>query len=237
MQIIDRKNKDYYDYISYQYRDNTTTYDRRGSFVVDDNYLVWFIANHYGTFATLDGNFPKEVIFFLEVGNVQYLISLSKLEFANKHVPRPVYKPGIRWMLPSDIKLKNFEIELIYKYEENKHFLPAPMSISCVWREFSDRNPPYCHKITRLNEFGKPSDCRQFKITNCGKILPEYFINNPILKNSKIPSIIVPSEINKNLENYFSGFYRDKTIEIQMSNKEKIISKGFDPVTSFRNMK
>jgi len=67
--------------------------------------------------------------------------------------------------------------------------------------------------------------------------LPEYFISNPILKNTKIPSPIDPSEIYKNLENYFSEFYRDKTIEIQMSEKEKIVSKGFDPITSFRNMK
>jgi len=224
MQIIDRKNKDYYDYISYQYRDNTTTYDRRGSIVVDDNYLVWFIANHVGWFHSL----PEEVIFFLEVGNVQYLISLSKLEFINLHTPSKV--------IPSDIKLKNYAIGLIYKYEEYKHYLPTPMSISCVWKE-SDSKPAWCNKITYLNELGLHSDFKQFKILKSNKILPEYFISNPILKYTKIPSIIEPSEINRNLENYFSGFYRDKTIETQMSNKEKIISKGFDPVTSFRNMK
>jgi hypothetical protein len=142
MQVIDRKNKDYYDYISYQYPDKTTTYDRRGSVVVDDNYIIWFVTNHYGRFATIDGSFPKEAIFFLEVGNVQYLFSLSKLEFANKHIPRPAFKKDIRWMQPSDIKVKNFDIEIVYKYEEYKHYLPAPMSISCVWKEFSDSKPP-----------------------------------------------------------------------------------------------
>ena len=110
------------------------------------------------------------------------------------------------------------------------------MSISCVWRD-SKHNPPYYHKTTHLNEWGLPSDFKQFKIAQYNKIQSEYFISNPILKNTKIPSIIEPSEININLENYSSEFYRDKTIEIQMSDKEKIISKGFDPVTSFRNIK
>jgi hypothetical protein len=225
MQIIDRKNKDYYDFISYQYPDKTITYDRRDSVFVDGNYLVWFIASHVGWFHRL----PKELIFFLEIGNIQYLISLSKLEFVNLRIPSRV--------LPSDIKLKYFEIELIYKYDENKHYLPAPMSISRVWREYSKHNPPYYHNTTYLNEWGIPSDFKQFKITQYNKLWPEYFISNPILKNTKIPSVIEPLEVYKNLEMYFSEFYRDKTIETKMSNKEKIISKGFDPVTSFRNIK
>ena len=109
---------------------------------MDDNYIIWFVTNHYGRFANKDGSFPKEAIFFLEVGNVQYLFSLSKLEFANKQVPRPVFKKGIRWMQPSDIKLKNFDIVIVYKYDEYKHYLPAPLSISCVWKEFSGSKPP-----------------------------------------------------------------------------------------------
>jgi len=223
MQIIDRKNKDYYDYIAHQYRDKTTTYDRRGSFVVDDNYLVWFIKNHVGRFERI----PEEILFFLEIGNVQYLISLFKLEFINLNVHVEV--------LPSDIKLRNVEIKLINKYEEYKHYLPAPMSISFVWKNYP--NYRYCDKVTQLSKFDLNSDFKQFKILYDDKVSDDNFISNPILKNTKIPSIIEPLEIYKNLEGYFSGFNRDKTVEIQMSDKEKIVSKGFDPVFSFRNIK
>jgi len=228
MQIIDHKNKDYYDYIAHQYRDKTTTYDRRGSIVVDDNYLVWFIASH----GCWHDKLPREVPFFLETGNVQYLITLTKLEYKNPHISDPSKE-----LLPSDINLKNCDIKLIFKYDECKHYLSVPMSISRVWMEVTHTKPSYCRPINRLNEFGIPSDFKQFTIQKSDKISADDFISNPILKKTKIPSIIEPSEINRNLENYFSEFYRDKTIEAQMSNKEKIISKGFDPVSSFRNIK
>ena len=223
MQIIDRKNKDYYDYIAHQYRDKTTTYDRTNSVAVDDNYIVWFLGNHAGRFSAI----PEEVIFFLEIGNVQYLISLFNLKFSNLKVDVE--------LLPFDIKLKNVEIKLVNKYEDYKHYLPAPISISYVWKEYP--NYRYCSRVNRLSKYDLHSDFKQFKILVNDKKSEGSFISNPVLKNTKIPSIIEPLEIYKNLEGYFSGFNRDKTVEIQMSDKEKIESKGFDPVSSFRNIK
>ena len=41
---------------------------------------------------------------------------------------------------------------------------------------------------------------------------------------------------NKDYYDYIAHQYRNKTVEIQMSDKEKIVSKGFDPVSSFRNI-
>jgi len=231
MQIIDRKNKDYYDYIAHQYRDKTTTYDRRGSLVVDDNYLVRFIDNPQDLPYSTHESLPKEIIFFLEIGNVQYLISLFNLEFNEFHVNKTVKK----WRYLSDNQLKNSEIKLINKYDEYKHYLPAPMSISHVWKKYP--NSRYCQKVEWLYKSDLNSDFKQFKILDDDKISDDSFISNPILKNTKIPSIIEPLEIYKNLEGYFSEFYRDKTIEIKMSNKEKIVSKGFDPISSFRNIK
>ena len=234
MQIIDRKNKDYYDYIAHQYRDKTTTYDRRNSVVVDENYLVQFVDNPQDQMYT-GGNddFPKELIFFLEIGNVQYLIYLFNLEYVKF---RAVKSDKIRKYL-SDYKLSNFEIKLLYKYEDYKHYLPAPISISYVYEEDLSYNPRYFRRIYQLHKPDLISNFKLFKIIEGNKIKDDSFITNPILKNIKIPSIIDPLEIYKNLEGYFSGFNRDKTIEIQMSDKEKIVSKGFDPVTSFRNIK
>jgi len=230
MQIIDRKNKDYYDYIAHQYRDKTTTYDRRGSVVVDENYLVRFIDNPKDSPYDARYSLPKEIIFFLEIGNVQYLISIFNLEYAEFRVT----KSNKDWKYLSDNKIVFFEIKLLNKYDEYKHYLPAPLSISYVWRKYP--NYRHCDIVKRLNKFDLNPDFKQFKILNNEKISENSFINNPILKNTKIPSIIEPLEIYKNLEGYFSGFNRDKTIEIQMSDKEKIVSKGFDPVSSFRNI-
>lgn len=61
-------------------------------------------------------------------------------------------------------------------------------------------------------------------------------IENPLLKNTFIPSIIMPEEIWISVENYISSLNTEKTQD-NMTNNEKILSHGFDLKTSFRNVK
>jgi len=231
MQIIDRKNKDYYDYIAHIYRDQTTTYDRRGSFLIDVNYLVRFIDNPQDSPYITRERLPNEIVFFLEIGNFQYLISLYNLIYEELRAK----KSNKDCIYLSENKINNFEVKIINKYDESKHFLPAPMSISYVWEKYP--NSRYHQKVEWIYKVDLLTEFNQFKILKNEKVTDGSYISNPILKDIKIPSIIEPLEIYKNLEGYFSEFYRDKTIETKMSDKEKIVSKGFDPVASFRNIK
>lgn len=64
----------------------------------------------------------------------------------------------------------------------------------------------------------------------------ENVIGNPLLKTTFIPSIIPPETIWIDVENYISSLNNDKIFD-KMTNKEKILSHGFDLKTSFRNVK
>jgi hypothetical protein len=60
-------------------------------------------------------------------------------------------------------------------------------------------------------------------------------LENPILKNTPIPSLIPAREIYNNLDNYFRSMRNDKTVELVNSDIDKAINHGFDKKTSFRH--
>jgi hypothetical protein len=66
------------------------------------------------------------------------------------------------------------------------------------------------------------------------------FLNNinhfrvPLLKNSPIPSLISPKEMWQLVYNFLSQQISDKETTVILSDKEKIVNKGFDLKSSFR---
>jgi hypothetical protein len=85
MQIID-KNKDFYDYIQFQYGiDKTRTYDRRGSVILTNSKLIDFLLDDYDK-ETLCENIDDNskiyniIRFFLECGNIQFIIGIENIK-------------------------------------------------------------------------------------------------------------------------------------------------------------
>lgn len=76
---------------------------------------------------------------------------------------------------------------------------------------------------------------------NCTILLEEYWSNgelykNPILKNYNLGSFIKAETIYQWLTEWLSNQISNKEKLEPMTNEEKILSKGFDKITSFRNM-
>ena len=67
------------------------------------------------------------------------------------------------------------------------------------------------------------------------KVIEESRIENPILKDTSISSLLIPVDIWKELSNYISSKGNDKNVEIVNSDIAKLENHGFDKKSSFRN--
>ncbi len=140
----------------------------------------------------------------LEVGYKQYLFELSN------------FSGGEEFAIPT-----SFDIELKRVFTDYKHYFPTPISLrGCKlkyiwrWKKF-DYNQPFT-ELLRVS-------------TNKHTIQ-----ENPILKNTKITSIISEQEIWEELQNYISSLNNDKDVSLPMTDKERAETHGFDK-HSFRN--
>jgi len=209
MYILD-KNKDYYDYLAKEYGvDKTIVYDRRGSVPLTRFTFLKMIAPSHIEYDRRDYfyNKKKQFLFVVEVGTTQYLFGISDIKYITRDKVKSVYEPY------------SCTYKLLNTYKENKHYYDKEMTIVPMERRFgnwwySDKSPiPF----SELNE------------------LKEHRIVNPILKDTAIPSYINAIEVWKDLSNYISSKYNDKTITIVNSDVEMAINHGFDKRTSFRH--
>jgi len=203
MQIID-KNKDYYDYLQKVYgRDTTITYDRRGSRVMTDLFIVELVAPPEYYYEQKNG-----ALFVLEVGEVQYLFRVMNVAYAK---------------FPMSGALGG-EIELLTSFSDHKHYFEKEMTLVPAKR--SGYNYAWFSK--------KYKECPVKSYSEL-KVIPEWQVLNPILRETSIPSFITEQEMWVNLTNYISSKYNDKTVTIVNSDVDKAVMHGFDKNTSFRN--
>jgi hypothetical protein len=208
MYIID-KNKDYYDYLKGTYGiDKTIVYDRRGSTVLSEVALLEYVS-----FLYFD-KIQSTEHFVVEIGEVQYLFRVVIDYGFHIHDCNKVSYPF------------RGKFELVNTFKEHKHYFDSAISLVPVkvgtawkwqpWRKGEEIYP----LITSLGEVQ----------IDTSKILP-----NPILKDTSIASFIGTLDIWIELNNFISSKYNDKTVTIKNSDVDKLINRGFDKKTSFRN--
>jgi hypothetical protein len=214
MYIID-KNQDYYDYLSYVYGiDKSVTYDRRNSVILNDASFLQspLSGGHWLYRPTKYSNYTSFVV--LEVGYVQYLIKIDDIKF----------QENVLYHIPEEVI--NYEVSLYKKYDDNKHYFEAPITLhSCIIKDswaFMNSSADFVSFIEQ-NSFKEVIQLRRNKVSN------------PILKGTKLTKILDAQELWVNLDNYISSLNNDKDIDIQMSDEERAEIHGFDRKSSFRN--
>ena len=218
MQIID-KNKDYYDYCQHEFGpvDKTTAFDRRGSKVISEkdffNHCYKYSLPRYlgkSKYWRYYGFYDMSQYMMLEIGNIQYILAFSKTEF--KWIDQAASEYIIRG-----------DVSVLHRFDEGVHLCRKPMTL--------------VHFRNRLRFQGK-GDPFPLRFTDDIEILDKYrnyAIENPVLRDTPIPSIIPAREFYNALDNYFGSMHNDKSIEIINSDIAKAENHGFDKKTSFRH--
>jgi len=207
--IID-KNKDYYDYLSHIYGvDKKVTYDRRGSKSIKDEDIVnllYVIKYPYHSYFD-----SREYFIVMEVGDTQYLIKVFDIKYKEKELCD---------------KFISCSMKLMWVFKNHTHYFDTPMSIHGVKVKYQwkwKNRKSYTHYII--------NDNFNDVITN----ILDKSINNPILSDTQITSLIGGDDIWQDLQNYISSLNNDSDITIPMTDVEKIEVHGFDKKTSFRH--
>ena len=207
MKIID-KNKDYYDYIQFEYLDDTFTFDRRDSFVLTKEY----ICSKYR-----DDRHQSFIL--LQICHTYWLFKINFIK-NNKYS----YDPD-DYTLEFIVDWKNYDssreliklsmIDFPYRRIEKMDFI-------------TDVNSQNYRERYVFNEY------RLYK----GNLNEREDRHIPILKETGIASFIDAHDIYYSLEEYFSEekTSSERTEPIGMTNNDKIISHGFDAIKSFRKM-
>jgi hypothetical protein len=203
MQIIDRKNKDYYDHFSKIYgEDKSVTFDRSCSFKFSNktDYLIFVTgakANTYSSHAD---------ILLLEIGYFQYLLFYSTIQWEQRLEGPTNFIGGL---------------QRIVKYDEHQNYFHQPITLS---RDF---NFNY-HRQGLFQRFSpeKIKNLQQNITVKPGKKT----IFNPILSGTDIPSFIDPFEVWNNISNYISSLNNDKKVDSNLTDAQKAINHGWEPI-------
>ncbi len=208
MYIVD-KNRDYYDYLSHIYGlDKRIVFDRRGSIKLSDEDIV--NVTNYLRYRWYGNN--NDYFIILEIGNVQYLIEISKIKSKEIELIE---------------KFISCSMEIIYVFRNNIHYYESYISIRGA-------------NIKSRWKWKKSTKKREYILNdNYKDIITAYnndrSIDLPILAETQITSLINEEEIWKELQNYISSLNNDKDVSIPMTDVEKAVNHGFDKKTSFRH--
>lgn len=198
MYIID-SNKDFYDYHSHVYGvDKSIIYDRRGSEVLNDAYLLSLSQGNLYT--------SVEIHLLLEVGFVQYLFLITDLQ----------YEQGKRYSFPNEVI--DFNLKMVQEYHNYNHYFDSPVSIQGVNVCYQFRY----HKGKRKDyNYSLPYE----QVVQIGH-LPS--ISNPILKDTRLTKHLDSHLVWMELQTYISSLGNDKDVNLKMTDKEKAEIHGFD---------
>jgi hypothetical protein len=207
MQIIDRKNRDYYDHFSKIYgEDKSVTFDRSNSYKFKNksDYLLFVIGNKKQLFSRNSIN----SILLLETGYFQYLLIYSK----------------ISWDLKDTIPI-NFKGELskVIKFDEGINYFKNPLTLS---HDFKFNYLSRRYGLWNTFKPEKINNLQQNIIVNIGNNT----LYNPILSGTDIPNHIDSFEIWNNISNYISAQNNDKNNFPELTDKDKAINHGWEPV-------
>lgn len=218
--LIIRKTKDYYDYVASQLCDENVVFDRRdeclaftnpsvGDYVgvMRLNYRVLANSHHH------DDTFRHVVV---ELGRVRYLFGVN---MTYHHTSYYEYKSA------------KLDVSLIDKVEIDKR---VEESVTRVCIDAKLEIFRYMHTFT----YDKTSDAYKTALRTALKnfTFTRDTYNNPILKDTWIPSHINANEAFTNIYEYLCSL-RDTPIVDTRTDVQKAESHGFDKKTSFRNIK
>jgi hypothetical protein len=218
MRVLDKKFKDYYDYISYLYGqpEKDITYERNGILLIDNDLLKWACYIYFERNSEVP-SVPKTP-FFIEIGYIQYFF-------------------GLRNVIQDKNKNLTGEIFLKKKFDNGVHIFENPITMWNDWRYVSKQNrlwwwdEKYHDGMQSINDLDIHWLQKNEKRDNAKHI----FIKNPIFKDTQIPSLIPAQEIYVALHNYIAAKNNDKDIDLKMTDEEKTEIAGFDRKISFRN--
>jgi hypothetical protein len=203
LQIIDRKNKDYYDHFSKIYGEvKSVTFDRSCSFKFSNktDYLIFV------TEAKSNRCSSRNNILLLETGYFQYLLFYSPIQWEQR-LEGPVNFSG--------------GLQRVVKYDEHQNYFHHPITLSHDFK-FNYHNQGLWQKFNPE----KIKNLQQNLTVKAGKRT----IFNPILSGTDIPSFIDPFEIWNNISNYISSLNNDKKVDINLTDAQKAINHGWEPV-------
>lgn len=203
--LIVDKNKDYYDYLSHIYSVDKKIVYDRRGSENITDESIYNIIQYY--FNSFLYN-KKEYFVLLEIGNVQYLIEIYNIKFYDIHL--------------NDDKFKSFKMKVRYIFRNHEHYFDVPISIREVKVNYVGWGKR--KKFVINNNFNET-------ITS----ISEVHIDNPILKDTQITSLIDANEIWKELQNYISSLNNDQKSETEMTDVERAELHGFDKKISFRH--
>jgi hypothetical protein len=215
MRVLDKRSKDYYDYLSFQYGepDKSITFARQDARKITGDDLLKFVLRNMNK-DSYDLSFTQT--FMLEAGYVQWLFGLDDI----------VIKDGKR---PEDPQTVTARVFLIRKFTENIHIFQKELSIAKdlrvktngYWWRFNVGNVKSIREINFKYCMGEKQSCNR--------------IDLPILSETQIPAIIPAQELYAALDNYVTARNNDKDVSIPLTDVDKAINHGFDKKTSFRN--
>lgn len=223
MRIIDRKFKDYYDYLQGVYGiDSLVVYDRRDAVKIDKAKNSSYINDYPVLFVYLFSNVKEE--FDIEKEEIRGYNSNSIKYESRDARPRNVFEGKIyHFVLQIGYHHYFFEVE---RYLENG-------KLNIDYSLISDR------RVEKGELFSKaPISIVEVSsslfVNNRYKFNDNYHpIDNPILADSWIPKVIPPNDAWNNLYEYISSL-RDKEFVDTRTNDMHIESNGFDKKDSFR---
>jgi len=144
----------------------------------------------------------------LEIGNIQYLIKM--FDFVTE----------------SSALLERFvscKMEVLRTFKDNKHYYPAFVSIHGV-----DLNYQWSWK--KGGSYKTKGSYNEVI-----RVVYENGIENPILANTQLTSLLDAQEVWVGLQTYISSLGNDKDISLPMTDVERAGIHGFDKKTSFRH--
>lgn len=220
MRIIS-KIKEYYDYIVGQWGiDNDVIFDRRDYKYSSNTVFQKYNEDDIKHYSIRNYTYKNQILFVVEIGYVQYLFLNSKrgIEFIKKL--ESTYQIF-------DLQRKYYTGERLYEYYENK-----------LWK---DTVIHALNNETATKLYLADSWCLMKFSNNLADISIYDLAHNSILKedglliSKEIIPFIPAEEAYNNIYNFLIS-KKDKQYQDNMTDIEKLQSKGFDKITSFRKM-
>lgn len=222
MKIID-KYTDFYDYYSHVYGiDPAVTFDRRGSTPLTNDLLYPITLFDYTAYGFSYRN--QSIFHLLEFGNTQYIIRTDNHRIKKK---RATSTP-----LDEYVEVSKCRLSIEHVYKNHIHFSPSPIAIYPLKLKEKVGKNWWREKVA-------PAD-QKYIIPSLDEIIRQVVTQEksayqlPILKDTIWTKLLDPEEIWKELQSYLASLKNDIDVSLEMTEKQKAETHGFDKY-SFRH--
>jgi hypothetical protein len=217
MKIIDKR-KDYYDYLVGTYGlDPDIVFDRRGSITLNSEF--WFNDQYPNIGAKLPDTYK-----YSQKRKEPILYGDNKI---------PVF--GLSIISTLSIGKFTYNILLDRYVEEDGETIGGSNHIIGIYNRDDKEKYPISFILDRSSFYGGNLTGHYHKIEH-GLLQGYYAIDNVILNGTWITKLFPATKVWEDVYDFLSS-QKDKEIIDTRTDKEKIISAGFDTKTSFRNIK